>query len=63
MTYEEVPALAYYQASFSEEEDTPSRKKTKKPGGTSGTSNLVHECEPFTLEDYPWEYQEVTATR
>jgi len=55
--------MAYYKTSSSEEEDTPSRKKTKMPGGTAGTSNLVDECVPFTLEDYPGEYQKVTAPR
>jgi len=47
--------MAYYETSSSEEEDTPSRKKTKTPGGTAGTSNLADECVPFTLEDYPGE--------
>jgi len=55
--------MAYYETSSSEEEDTPSRKKTKMPGGTAGTSNLADECVPFTLEDYPGEYQKVTAPR
>jgi len=55
--------MAYYKTSSSEEEDTPSRKKTKMPGGTAGTNNLVDEYVPFTLEDYPGEYQEVTALR
>jgi len=55
--------MAYYKTSSSEEEDTPSRKKTKTPGGTAGTSNLADECVLFTLEDYPWEYQKVTAPR
>ena len=61
--YEEVPALGYYRASSSEEEDTPTRKKPKTPGGATGMSRLEDECGLLSVEDCYGEHQFICAPR
>ena len=61
--YKEVLASAYYRASSSEEEDSPTRKKTKAPGGATGTSRLDDELGLLSVEDYHGEHQFIYTPR